>query len=132
MAHTYIILLLAVILYATNATGGTSDDTTGFALERLRRGRMQIFEHIIDHATYLFRSPSGEQVYIREGGLKQARADFYAADPENVRDLIIGTGKEGSVGDKLIQLHKTDGFSPSLSIQSKRLNFPDVRIIYRD
>ena len=48
--------------------------------------------------------------------------------------IFQGQGKQGSVGDKIIQLYKPDGFisQPTLIIESKRGNFPDVRVIYED
>ena len=132
MAYTYFILLLAVTLYAANATIASSDDT-GFVHVRPRRG-IQVFEHIIKQANFMFKTSFGGKVYRRKGGLVQARTDFCAMGPDDVRDLMIGSGKVGTVGDKIVQLHIPDRHlsSPSLSIQSKRGNFPDVMVIYKD
>ena len=37
----------------------------------------------------MFRSAFGEKVYLRSGGYTQARADFYAADPKQIRDISV-------------------------------------------
>ena len=134
MSHIYTILLLAVAVYAANATGSFRDG----GIKRFSRAaqvlrKIQVFEHIFREAKFMFRSFAGEEVYLRKGGYTQARIDFYAAEPKRIKDISVH-GKEGFVGDKMILLYKPDGFitNPTLFIESKRFNFPVVRVIYED
>lgn len=103
---------------------------------RVDRGLLLV-QNLLKDAKFLHTFTYGEKVYVKKGGYRQALKDFQSfVDPNSVRKLNIGIGKQGTVGDKTVRLRDAyNGFvqMPTLSISNtKNLGMPNTIIKYRN
>lgn len=89
---------------------------------------------IVGGAKFLRHQAFGETVFVKSGGYVQALRDFYSVNPTNVRDLNIGSGVQGIVGDRTLRVlrHTKIIKTPALSIYQGTAKFPETIIKYKD
>lgn len=115
LQHFVLLFLTTVVL----------SDVGNYAVKQLLQG-----------ARFLHNFAYGEKVYMKKGGYQRALQDFSkVVDPKSVKEINIGVGVQGTVGDKTIRLMEAKGFvmTPSLSIhETNKGGLPYIIIKYKN